>query len=136
MPLNNPPILIKNNGITQGAVNTINFIGSVSATIAGNVAIINVGGSGGSATITQVEVDFGSTPTYTYNFTINDIIVNATSHILVTQSGAAATGRNADENEMDPIIFSALPQNGKFILRANSLNGPLVGKYRVNYMVG
>lgn len=86
--------------------------------------------------IRQVEVDFGTIPTLTRTFLIIDSIVLTTSHLMIVQSGEAATGRDADENEMDPIIFSGLPQAGKFILNANSLNGPVVGKFKVNYKIG
>lgn len=137
MPLYNPPVIIQDHGTTQGSVNAINFIGSsVSAIVSGNVATVNIIGVGGSASITQIEVDFGSIPTRSKTFTVIDIGVSTSSHLIVAQSGVAATGRQADENEMDPIIFAGIPASGQFTLIASALNGPIVGKYRVNYMIG
>ena len=137
MPLNNPPIIVQDEGTTQGAVNTINFTGSgVTATVSGNVATISVTSGSSSATIYQIEIDFGLSPTRSKTFTIIDSNVNAGSFLIITQSGAAATGRQADENEMDPIVFSGTPATGQFILNANALNGPVAGKYKVNYMIG
>jgi type III secretory pathway component EscV len=135
MPLVNPPVIIQNNGITQGAVNTVNFTGDAVATVTGNVAVVNVTG-GGSTSITQIEVDFGTTPTAYQTFTVLDNSVSPTSNLIVTQSGNAPTGRSADENQMDPIIFSATSGTGGFTLIASALNGPVVGKYKVNYIVG
>lgn len=136
MPLVNPPVIIQNNGTTQGAVNTLDLTTGISATVSGNVATISVSGGGGSATITQIEVDFGTAPVRTKTFTVTDASVSTTSHLVVTQSGTAATGRQADENEMDPILFSGTPGSGQFTLIANALTGPVSGKYKVNYMVG
>lgn len=137
MPLHNPPVIIQDEGTTQGAVNTINFVGTpVTATVSGNVATVIVTGGGGSASITQIEIDFGVSPTRTKTFSITDASVSSTSNLVITQSGKAATGRQADENEMDPILFSGTPGSGQFILIANALTGPVTGKYKVNYMVG
>jgi len=136
MPLFNPPVIIQENGTTQGVVNTIIITGSASVTVAGNVATVNMTGGGGSFSSTQIEIDFGTTPTSSKTFTIIDSNVSTTSHMITVQSGAAPTGRSADENEMDPIIFSGTPSTGQFTLIATSLNGPVVGKYKVNYAIG
>lgn len=136
MPLVNPPVIVQDNGTTQGAVNTLNFTGSISASVSGNVATISVTGGGGSATITEIEIDFGLLPTRTKTFTVIDGYVTIFSKLMINQSGHAATGRQADENEMDPILFSGTPGTGQFILIANALTGPVTGKYRVNYTVG
>jgi hypothetical protein len=92
--------------------------------------------SGGSFTAYEIEIDFGSSPTRTKTFTIIDASVTPLSHLVILQSGAAPTGRQADENEMDPILFSGTPGSGQFTLIANSLTGPVTGKYKVNYAVG
>jgi hypothetical protein len=134
MPLVNPPVIIKDEGTTQGAVNTINFTGTaVTATVVGNVATVSITSGSGSFTVTEIEVDFGSSPTRTKTFTVVDAGITASSKLIITQSGHAATGRQADENEMDPILFSGTPGSGQFILIANALTGPVAGKYRVNY---
>lgn len=90
----------------------------------------------GSATVTQVEVDFGSTPTRSRTFTIVDAAVSATSKIVVIQSGEAATGHSQDENEIDTLIFKPIPALGSFDVYAESLTGPVVGVYKLNYLIG
>lgn len=138
MPLFNPPIRIRDESTPTGIVDTIDFTGAgVSASVTGNVATVNIGGGGpGSFSATVTEIDFGVVPTISMTFTIIDAGVSGTSIIVVCQSGAAATSRSADENEMDPIVFSAIPGTGQFILIATALNGPVTGKYKANYAVG
>jgi hypothetical protein len=84
----------------------------------------------------QIEVDFGTFPTNYKTFTIVDADVGPGSKLFPTQAGNAPTGRDEDENEMDPIIFNAAPKTGSFVLRAASQDGPVVGKYKVNYGIG
>jgi hypothetical protein len=70
------------------------------------------------------------------DFTITNASVTTSSKIMVVQSGAAATGRQSDENEMDPLIFSAVAGTGQFTLYANSTSGPVYGLYNIYYMLG
>ena len=60
----------------------------------------------------------------------------AASKIVATQSGKAATGRSADENEMDVLSLRAVPAAGSFTLFADVLTGRANGKFKINYMVG
>jgi hypothetical protein len=83
----------------------------------------------------ETEVDFGSTPVNVATFTISDTKIIAVSNVIAAQSGKAATGRQADENEMDAIMFNATPAAGSFVLNAQPRSGPVVGKYKVNYTV-
>lgn len=95
------------------------------------------GPAGTNATIFyEIEIDFGSIPQQTKTFLITDSNVFSTSKIIVCQSGKAATGRQADENEMDPLLCSATPFNGSFILIVSALRGSITGKYKINYIVG
>ena len=84
----------------------------------------------------QIEVNFGTNPTNYKTFIIYDADVTASSLLFPTQAGNAPTGRSADENEMDPMIFSATPNNGQFTLIASTKDGPVVGNYKVNYGIG
>lgn len=84
----------------------------------------------------QIEINFGSIPRRSMTFMITDSDVTASSLLFPTQAGNAPTGRSADENEMDPMIFSATPYNGYFILIASTLKGPVRGNYKVNYGIG
>jgi hypothetical protein len=125
---------IQQNGVTQGFVETINFTGSASVSVTAGVATVNV--TGGSSTFTTITVNFGTLPVRSHTFTITDSNVTTSSHLIIAQSGAAAPGRQADENEMDPILFSGTPGSGQFTLIANALTGPVVGQYNVNYAIG
>lgn len=84
----------------------------------------------------QVEINFGTTPRRSMTFMITDADVTTNSLLFPTQAGDAPTGRSADENEMDPMIFSATPYNGYFILIASTLKGPVRGNYKINYGIG
>lgn len=90
-------------------------------------------GADGALTVTEVEIDFGSVPVREKHFTITDAGVSATSKIIAVQSGKAATGRDADENEMDALVFNCKPETGQFVLNAFAIPGPVTGKYKVNY---
>ena len=84
----------------------------------------------------QVEVDFGPVPTSYGVFTVTDAAVSALSRLHVVQAGNAATGRSADENEMDPIAFSARASAGVLTITGRTLDGPVVGRYVVDYITG
>lgn len=88
------------------------------------------------APMKTVELDFGSLGTRSKTFTVTDVDVSASSMLQAWQSGVAATGRSADEVEMDQIVFRAVPGAGSFTLYATSLLGPVSGLYKVNYSIG
>jgi hypothetical protein len=92
--------------------------------------------SSSGTTIKSIEVNFGSVPTRSETFIITDSSVTSSSKIVIVQSGTAPTGKSSDENELDPILFSAIPESGQFILIGSSKDGPVVGNFKVNYMVG
>jgi hypothetical protein len=136
MPLYNPPLLVQDEGTTQGSVDTINFTGSaVTASVSGSTATINIVGGSGSFSMTQVEIDFGSTPTSYKTFVISDASITSSSKILVMQAGDAPTGKSADENEMDYLKFSAIPGSGQFTLNAYSIDGSVINKFKINYTI-
>ncbi len=83
--------------------------------------------------ITEVEIDFGSSPMWSKSFTIIDGNVSPSSKLVATQSGSAATGRDADENEMDALILNCKPGSGQFTMNAFAFPGPVSGKYKINY---
>lgn len=133
MPLFNPPLEIESNGIDLGTVQTIDFTTGITVSQSNETVTVSDVDSGGSST--QIEINFGSKPTRYKTFTITDGYVTAASKIIVVQSGNAPSGRSADENEMDPMIFSATSGSGHFTLTASTLNGPVVNNYKVIYMV-
>jgi hypothetical protein len=93
-------------------------------------------GSAGSASISEVEIDFGSTPIWSAVVSVADAAITPASKIVAVQSGAAATGRDADENEMDQILFCATPGSGSMQLIARPQDGAVSGKFKVNYLIG
>jgi hypothetical protein len=92
--------------------------------------------SGGGATWTEAEVDFGSAPVYTASFTITDAGISAASKVQVLPCGKAATGRTADDWAWDGATFAALPASGSATCYAVFTPGPIVGRRKVQYSIG
>jgi hypothetical protein len=84
----------------------------------------------------ESEIDFGATPAREKTFTVTDANVKATHQIVATHSAAAATGRVQDENELDSLLCKCVAGNGQFTMYVVSLCGPVIGKYKVNYLIG
>lgn len=81
----------------------------------------------------EVELDFGTPAVVEKVFTVTDAAVTAISLVNMLQSGAAATGRQADEAEFDAIDCRCEPFLGGFRVYATSLLGSVLGKYKFNY---
>lgn len=97
------------------------------------VVTVSGGSSVGSA---EVEVDFGATPKTVAKFTVLDAGVTAPSIIVACQSRNAPTGKGTDDNELDPLSCAAGEAGaGSFVLQVAALQGPIVGKVKINYMV-
>lgn len=91
--------------------------------------------SSSGASLTEIEIDFGTTPQVTKVFTITDALVSGTNKILATASGNVATGRVGNDAEWDAIIYTAKAGTGNFELTANCITGAVVGKRKVFYQV-
>ncbi len=91
-------------------------------------------GGGGSLTVTEVEIDFGTSARRSKRFTITDALAGPTSKILVFPSGNVATGRGQDDWEWDTIQFSAKSNTGNFTLFAYS-NTRVGGKRKIFYTI-
>ena len=90
----------------------------------------------GSVTITETELDFGSTPVWSKSFTISPVVgVTASSKVMVTP-GTTATGGSADDMEWDSITYNAVPGTEQFTIYASAFPGPIKGKRKVNYLIG
>jgi hypothetical protein len=85
--------------------------------------------------VKEHEITFPSNPCYNYKFSVSDLSVIPSNKILAWQSMNAATGRSADENEMDQILFLAQAKSGSFDLIAKPLCGAVTGNYKVLYIV-
>lgn len=90
-------------------------------------------GSNGALSVTEVEVDFGATPVFEKQITVIDAGVSASSKIIASQSGKAATGKQSDENEMDFLILNCTPGSGQFTLNCRAIPGPVSGLQKINY---
>lgn len=86
--------------------------------------------------MTQVEIDFGTDPIYSKEFTITDAGVSGTSQIMATMALEAPTGKEVDEIEMDMLKLMCQAGSGQFILYAEALEGRVLGAFKINYLVG
>lgn len=133
-----PPLLIQDEGsVVARATRALNFAGtSISCVNASGVITCTVS-AGGSISVTETEIDFGTAfGYYDKTFVVTDAGVSAASKIIITQSGNAPTGRQADENQMDALSCNALPASGSFTLFCRALPGPVAGKYKIFYTIG
>lgn len=83
-------------------------------------------GGGGSASLVEFEIDFGTNPVNDKTFTITDAGVSNTNKIIVFPSPNNATGQLGNDWEVDSAIFSAKANTGNFTLYVNaqfSMNG-------------
>lgn len=95
------------------------------------------GGGGGSATIKEVELDFGATPTYVKSFTITDPDILLGSKVIMTQSDQPGTGQTTDAPDMDCIVCRCKPAGvGSLYIFASTREGPVTGKFKFNYIIG
>ena len=91
---------------------------------------------GGSADIKQTEIDFGSTPVSEASFTVVDAGVSGSSQLTGQVAYEAPTGKDLDEVEMDAFHLSFGPGSGQFTLFIQSLEGLVIGKFKINYLIG
>lgn len=89
-----------------------------------------------SAGVMTTEIDFGSTPLYSKTFIVTDANITTSHQIIATHSAAAATGRSQDENELEALICRCVAGSGQFTMYVDALPGPVVGKYKINYVFG
>jgi hypothetical protein len=99
----------------------------------GETGAAGADGSDGALSVTEIEIDFGGTPVFEKQITVIDAGVSASSKIIATQSGKAATGKGADENAMDFLLMNCTPQAGQFVLNLKAIPGPVSGLYKINY---
>jgi hypothetical protein len=90
--------------------------------------------SAGGVSITQVEIDFGSTPVSSKSFTITNGTITGSNKILVYPSPTPATGRVGNDFEADIVTMTGLAGTGSFTLTVVS---PylMVGKRNVYYQI-
>lgn len=90
-----------------------------------------------AASISQTEIDFGTTPLSEKLFTIPDASVSLSSKITGSVAYEAPTGKELDELEMDDLQLRFGPGTNEFFLYVRSANGSyLADKFKINYQVG
>ena len=130
-------IELKDEGTSQGNIKKIDCTGTgITCTRTGVTGTLNVTGGGGGGTWTTVEIDFGVAARFVAKTTVTDASVTGTSKIIVVQAGTAATGRQADENEMDAITCSGIPATGTFTLQCLCQRSVTHGLFKIHYTVG
>lgn len=93
-------------------------------------------GGGGSATISEVVLDFGSDPVRAKSFAFEDVNAVTSSRVVMT-TVAPGDGRSLDEMEMDAITCAAVCLADGFIsVVATAHPGPVTGQYKFNYLLG
>lgn len=89
--------------------------------------------SSGTFLISEAEIDFGSKPVESGEFTITDAAINSSHKIIVTSSGNTATGRVGNDYSWENFSFSAIAGTGNFTVNAICGNGSVVGKRKIYY---
>ena len=90
---------------------------------------------GGGVSGASVEADFGVVAKIQFTLAVANAAATATSRLLAQQSGAAATGRQADENEFDQYLVTAIPSVGSILFVFTALAGHMLqGKSKFIYL--
>lgn len=116
--------------VVTGSLEVLGSLTGLSDTCCGDAAGTT------SFEVTAAEIDFGATAVYEKIFTVTDAAVVGTHLLMVSQSGAAATGKEQDENALDGLILRAVAGTGQFTLYASGVPGPVKGKFKINYLIG
>lgn len=126
---------IQDEGTPRTQRSTVNFAGAgVSCVDSGGITVCTIAGGSG-AVITTVEINFGTAARFVATQNVVDAAVATTSKIQAWQDGRAATGRLADENEMDSISCSGIPATGSLTLICTSARSVTHGLFKVDYTV-
>lgn len=125
-------VIINRSGIGDCNLDAFTITAKTTRSKKSDLSAVVVGGG----LYNQGEIDFGTIPTFSLVATIADVNVVRGQKVSVYQSADAATGRTSDENEMDPLLLRGFANDGNLTVYATALNGPVVGKFLVNYLVG
>jgi hypothetical protein len=88
----------------------------------------------GTFAVTQVEVDFGTTPVESAIFTITDAGMTTAKHVIASLAYEAPTGKDLDELEMDTLSIICGNGTGQFDMFIRSTDGSyLADKFKINY---
>jgi hypothetical protein len=99
---------------------------------ADSVTITNT--ASGAFTVTETEIDFGTTPVSEASFTVTVVGMTTAHKILTSVSYATPTGKDQDELEMDDLQLRAVAGTGDFALYVRAADGSyLADKFKINY---
>lgn len=129
---------IKSDRASMGALASLTTSAKASLVAAINEVNAKPSGGGGGSSLKSVEIDFGVLGKLSYVLTISDASFVVGQKIIVEQSGDAATGRQADENELEAFRTNAtITAAGSARVNVHALPGTLLqGKFRLNYTAG
>lgn len=99
----------------------------------GDTGASGADGADGALTVTEVEIDMGATPVFEKQITVTNASITSTSKIIAVQSGAAPTGGQSDENQMDFLLMNCTAGTGSFVLNVKAIPGPVSGVRKINY---
>lgn len=83
----------------------------------------------------EVEIDFGSNPVSEASFVITDAECSTDSLIIIAESGNPGTGKDADEPQLDVIVYKGVSGFGQFTVYGTCLTGVVSGKFKINYLL-
>lgn len=90
--------------------------------------------SPGSFSITETEIDFGTTPVSNGTFDVANASMTALHKVIASVSYAAPTGKDQDELEMDDLQLRCVASGGGFTAFIQAADGSyLEGKFKINY---
>ena len=92
-------------------------------------------GGGGGGTVFAVEVNFGVASRRQLIVDIAAPGVTSADKILAWQAGVGATGRDADENEMDQFHIVAFASIDTIRFAMTCLSGTALGAYVIHYQI-
>lgn len=125
--------LIKDGGVLLSAKQDTLVSGTNIKTVNGSSVL----GSGNLSLITQVEVDFGTTPLYEQTFSIANSLAAVGSKIIANIAYDAPTDKDLDEIEMDDLVIKCgNATTGFFDMLIRSVDGSyLADKFKINYII-
>ena len=87
------------------------------------------------STISQVEIDFGTSPVTEASFSVSTSLATANSKAMAQLAYVAPTGKVLDELTMDHFDFMCSCSAGSVAVYARSLDGPVHGKFKINITI-
>lgn len=88
----------------------------------------------GTFTVSQAEIDFGSTPVAEAYFEVINPSIEASHKVLANMSYDTPTDKDRDELEMDDLSIRCAASGGGFIAFIRAIDGSyLEGKFKIDY---